>query len=109
MQIRTRVTHSAVSEAFRRYVERRLRFALGRFGDRVGEIRVCLKTSGVSGHQCCISAHLLPSGELTVNENDFDLLSAIDRAAGKIGQQVARELERMKTARVNRDSIRLAA
>ena len=109
MQIRTRITHSDVSEAFREYIERRLRFGLDRFADRVGAISVCIKADGPGGYQCRMSAQILPSGEVTTSENDFDLLTAISRAAGKMSHQIGRELERMKNGRVKRDSIRLAA
>ena len=109
MHIRTQINDSDISGAFRSYIERRLRFSLGRFGDRVGPISVRLKANGPTGHKCSMSAVILPSGRITVTETDFDLFSAIDRAAGKLGQQFGRELDRIRDARVDRQSVRLAA
>jgi ribosome-associated translation inhibitor RaiA len=56
-----------------------------------------------------MSAQILPYGQVMASENDFDLFAAIDRTAGKLGQQFGRALERMRDARVCRQSIRLAA
>jgi ribosomal subunit interface protein len=109
MRIRTRVTDSDISKAFSAYIERRLRFALGRFADRVGKVNVRLKADGPEGHHCHMSAQILPYGQVMASENDFDLFAAIDRTAGKLGQQFGRALERMRDARVCRQSIRLAA
>lgn len=109
MQIRTYVSHSDVSDAFRTHIERRLRFALGRFGDRVGVIAVRFKSKGPAGHRCHMSAQLSGFGRVIINESDFDLFVAIDRAAGKLGEQFGRTLERMRDAKVSRQSIRLAA
>jgi ribosome hibernation promoting factor len=109
MQIRMHVTDSDVSEALRAYIERRLRFALSRFGNRVGPIIVRLRSDGPAEHYCRMSAEILPFGRVMVTQSDFDLFTAIDRAAGKIGLQFGRELERLRDARVGRQSVRLAA
>ncbi|HEY7351793.1 MAG TPA: HPF/RaiA family ribosome-associated protein [Terriglobales bacterium] len=109
MHIRTRVTESDISKAFSAYIERRLRFALGRFADRVGRVNVRLKADGPGGHQCHMTAQIVPFGRVMASENDFDLFTAVDRAAGKLGQQFGRALERMRDAKVGPQSVRLAA
>ncbi len=109
MRIRTQITDSDISAAFKTYIERRLRFALSRFADRIGMISIRLKANGSTGHRCRISAEILPAGHVTVTESDVDLFAAIDRASGKLGQQFARAIERMRDAKVCRQSIRLAA
>ena len=94
--------------ALQTYIERRIRFALGRFATRVGQVTVRVKTEGKLGNQCRISADLLPFGQVAVEDSDIDLFAAIDRATGKIGRQFGRELERIRH-RPGRDSIRLSA
>ena len=109
MQVRMHITNADLSQAFRTYVERRLHFGLGRFGRRVGQITVRIGTDGRIDSRCRISAEVLPSGSVAVEESDVDLFTAIDQATGSIGRQFGRELERMRDLRVGRQSIRLAA
>lgn len=104
-----RIDHSELVEVFNSYIERRLRFALGRFGDRVGLITVNVTGSGREENKCRIVAELLPFGRVAVEESDPDLFLAVDRATGRIGRLFGRELERVREARTSRDSIRMAA
>ncbi len=98
-----------LAEAFTSYVERRLRFGLARFGARVGEVTVRIGADGPAELQCRISTEVLPFGRVAVEERDPDLFAAIDRATGRIGRLFGRELERVRDARVGRESVRLAA
>lgn len=109
MQIEMHINNADVAKAFRSYVERRLRFALGRFGGRVGQISVRLCGDGPAEVRCRISTEVLPFGGVAVEESDPDLFTAIDRATGRIGRSFGRELERAREARLGRESIRLAA
>ncbi|HEX8713797.1 MAG TPA: HPF/RaiA family ribosome-associated protein [Terracidiphilus sp.] len=101
--------HADLSEAFKMYVERRLRFALNRFGGRVGEVTVRISPDGPSENSCRVSTEVLPFGRIAVEETDSDLFAAIDRATGRIGRLFGRKLERARDARSGRESIRLAA
>jgi ribosome-associated translation inhibitor RaiA len=96
-------------KAFSSYVERRLRFALGRFGRRVGQVTVRIDGDGPAESRCRISTEVLPFGRVAVEESDPDLFAAIDRATGRIGRLFGRELERARDARMGRESVRLAA
>jgi ribosomal subunit interface protein len=109
MHIQMHFNDADVTEALRNYVERRLRFALGRFGERVGQITVRLGPDGRVGNHCRLTAEMLPFGQVRIDETDSDLFTAIDRAAGKIGRRFGRELERLRNSRARRESIRLAA
>ena len=110
MNIELRIGNAGVADALRRYVERRLHFALGRFGDRVGGVSVRLYGSGNTPNcKCRMSAELQPFGNVVVEERDPDLFTAIDRAAGRLGRRVARELDRIRDIKTGRESIRLAA
>lgn len=98
-----------LAEIFNSYVERRLRFGLGRFGARVGQITVRIGADGPGRHHCRISTEVLPFGRVAVEERDSDLLAAIERATGRIGRLFGRELERLREARNGRESVRVAA
>ena len=104
-----RLQNTALAEAVQRYVERRLLFALGRFGDRVGQVVV--RISGIAGgeHQCRITTELRPFGQVAVRATDPDLFAAIDRATGRAGRLFGRELQRVREARTGNESVRIAA
>jgi putative sigma-54 modulation protein len=108
MRITNYQNEADLGSAFKGYVERRLHFALGRFGDRVGAIAVRIMEDGRSAH-CRISTELRPFGRVSVDEVDADMFAAIDRATGRIGRVFGRELERARDARVSRESVRRAA
>ena len=111
MEVEIRIQGIDVANAVRTYAARRIRFALGRFASRVG--RVVIRMSDVNGarggvDQCChISAELLPTGKVVLEQTDADLFSAIDRAADRVGQAFRREIQRLRDARSRRDSLRV--
>lgn len=109
MQIRLNVHDADASGAIRSYVERRLHFALGRFGQRVGRITVGIRTDGPDGNQCRIRVEVVPFGQVIAEQTDSDLFAAVDQASGRIGRLFAQELERMRNSRVGRESVRVAA
>jgi len=91
-----------VSEALRAHVERRLHFALGRFGGRVRQATVRLSDlNGPRGgvdKACRIAVRLPASPDLVVEDADGDLYVAIDRAAERAGRSVGRHLARGRGA-----------
>ena len=111
MNLELRVNKLDAAELLRDYVERRLRFAIGRFGTRVARVIVDVSRDGskVRESTCHMTVVMVPIGEITVHENDPDLLAAIDRAAGRAGRRVARQLKRAHQTRARRQSIRIAA
>ncbi|HYG99049.1 MAG TPA: HPF/RaiA family ribosome-associated protein [Terriglobales bacterium] len=109
MQIDVRTHSLDLAEVLKSYLERRLRFALSRFGERVGQITVRLSRNARTEVECRISTELKPFGRVAVEEADTDLFAAIDRATGRIGRLFGRELQRTHDARVGRESVRLAA
>ncbi len=108
MHIEVRIQNTDSAEALKGYIERRLRYALGRFGDRVGQVTVRI-SGNVNEHECRITIELRPFGRVAVQENDVDLFSAVDRAAGRVGRLFGRELQRMRALRRSQDSLRIAA
>ena len=110
MEVEVRIQDTDLADAVRSYATRRIRFALGRFAARVGRIVVRISdTNGMRGgvdQRCHISAELLPSGRVVLDQVDADLFSAIDRATERTGQAFRREIQRTREARTHRQSIR---
>ncbi len=108
MHVELRVNNINASDILQTYVERRLHFALGRFGSRVGRVSITMNgNSEPTQRSCRISAEMRPFGRVAVQEADPDLFAAVDRASGRIGRLFGHELERAREARIGRESIRL--
>ena len=111
MEVEIRIKDTDLADAVRTYAARRIRFALGRCASRVG--RVIVRISDISGErggvdQCChISAEVLPSGKVVLQQTDADLFSAIDRASERAGQALRRDIQRSRKARTQCDSVRI--
>ncbi len=99
MEIRSR---NRVSFKLRDSIERRLRFVLGRFAGRVSRVTVLLRelnrAHGRMAKWCKIVVQLDRSGQVCVEDTDADFQSAADRATGRIGRAVHRELDRRHAA-----------
>ena len=78
------------------YIERRLRFSLSRLVSRLRTVNVrVFDVNGPRGgiDKCCrITAHILPSETVVLQEVDADLFAAIDRAARRISRTFTRRL-----------------
>jgi len=109
MRMAIHIDDANLAEAFRAYTERQLRFALGCFDGRVGQVTVRITGNEQAETRCRVSTEVLPFGRVAVEETDSDLFAAIDRATGRIGRLFGRELERGRSARAGRESIRMAA
>lgn len=111
MEVQMHIHNSDLVEAFRAYVERRLRFSLGRFIARIGRVRV--KISDVNGPRggvdksCQVSVELLPGSKLIRQEAvDANLFVAVDHATERMGRAFSREVGREKDVRSTRESVR---
>ena len=89
-----------VDAAIRGRAERRLGFALGRFGHQVGQVAVHLSdVNGPRGgvdKRCRVVVELLGHDPVVVEEADTDLDALVDRAADRVGRAVARRLVRTR-------------
>lgn len=89
-----------VTEALAIHVERRLRFALGRFGMRVPHVAVTVADlNGPRGgvdQLCRIIADITPRGKVVVEVRDTEAVIAVARAAERIGRAIGNELERRR-------------
>lgn len=80
------------------HIERRLRFALARFSDRVERVVVFLKDlNGPEGgidKVCRILAKVRGCGVTLAAVVDTDWITAVDRATHRIGHAVSRDIDR---------------
>ena len=102
MQVEIRSRKIEVDEALRAHVDRRLRFALGRFGERIVKVTVRFEDAngprGGVDKQCRIDVALRPSGSVLVEDIDVDLHAVVDRAADRAARAVDRDLQRRRDA-----------
>jgi ribosome-associated translation inhibitor RaiA len=81
------------------HIERRLRFALGRFSGRIGKVFVFLHDrNGPRGgvdKLCRILVKIRGCGVVVAAVADSDWVTAVDRATTRVGQTVARQVERI--------------
>jgi putative sigma-54 modulation protein len=98
MNFSIRGRHIELTAALLAHVERRLRFALSRFGQQIRQVAVQLldlnDPRGGLDKQCRVTVTLSPSGKVMVGATDADLPTAIDRAADRLERSVIRALER---------------
>ena len=89
-----------MTEALLAHVERRLRFALSRFGPKIRQAAVKLTDlNGPRGgldKQCQITVTLSPSGKVRVEATAAALHTAIDLVFQRLERSVTRELERRR-------------
>ncbi|MFC1597769.1 HPF/RaiA family ribosome-associated protein [Planctomycetota bacterium] len=97
--------HVRVTTALRKYVDRCLYFALGRFGPAIDHVSVRVgdvngPRGGVDKH-CQIVVKLRASGSnpIAVDDTDEDLRAAVTRASNRAGRTVARAIDRKRRKR----------
>lgn len=96
-----------LDDDLRSHVERRLRFALARFGERVRDVSVLLTdVNGPKGGydlQCKVLAELATGEDVVIRELHHDPFAGVSRAAERVSHAVARRLDRWTTLRRGRD------
>ena len=82
-------------------VDRRLRFALTRFGRLVCKVKVEVGVGAPrwpACDMCCrIAVHLRPSERIFIEDTAPDIQTAIDRGADRVQRAVARAIEYART------------
>lgn len=100
MRLGIRSQELVVSQEWRNWIERRLRFILGRFGNQVGRVTIDLARGSGScqdlNKYCRIVAYLMPSGLVSVEVTDTRLDTAVNQAMSRIGPAVDREFMRRR-------------
>jgi len=88
------------------HIERRLRFALIRFGDRVERVIVFLQdTNGPKGgvdKVCRILAKVRGCGAIMASVADSEWMAAVDRATTSIGHSISRRIGRLRDRRIQK-------
>lgn len=98
MTLHTHWNGMAATPELREHLERRLTFALGRFGDEVRH--VIARVADLNGPRGGVDKQVSLQVEgrrlrtLLVRDADANLFTAIDRAADRIGRALGRALER---------------
>lgn len=87
-------------------MERRLRFALGRFGSSINRVNVRLTDlNGLKGgidKECLIVVKLRKGGEVVVQGSGKDCSETLNYCADRIGRAVDRELTRYRKAPIRK-------
>jgi len=103
MQIDVHALGFALTPALREHIERRLRFALGRYDGQVSRLWVRLSDlngpHGGEDKRCHVRITLTDAPEVLIEDAEADLYVAIDRAADRAGRTVARRLNRSRDQR----------
>ena len=83
-----------------RHIERRLRFALARFGTRVVRVIVILQDcNGPRGgidKACRVMANVEGCGAIVATAVDSEWTAAVDQAVARVGHAVSRRLGRLR-------------
>lgn len=100
MQVDIRGNHSLMLQIVREHLERKMRFALGRFGSQIVKTRCEVDdANGPRGGVDKVSrlSVLLRNGETVRAEAiDTDFFTSIDRAAARLARSVERTLSRQR-------------
>lgn len=96
MRRHVRMNRVVLSADDRELLDRRLRFALSRYADRVRAVTVDLRANVASNLEhitCEIQLELLPAHRLQVKVNASSPLSAVERALARLERALARHLD----------------
>jgi ribosomal subunit interface protein len=113
MRLDIRIQKVDLPKEVNRYIARRLHFCLGRFEARIRNVTVRIfdinGPRGGADKRCRMAIRLIPSDVIVVEEVNADLFAAIDRAAERLGQALARKLHRARDLKTQRESVRTIA
>lgn len=93
----------SLTDALREHTRSRLRFALAHGAEMIG--RVTVRLSDINGprggadKRCHIHLAVAHQSDVVIDEIQADMYVAIDRAAGRAGRALARQIERQREQR----------
>ena len=103
MKIEIRCLNEPIGRSHRNYIERRLFFALGRFGDRIQRVMVRLEDmNGPRGgldKRCHIEVRMPGRNVLVVDVRDVEIDPAVSRAADRIARRVRDQITTRRARR----------
>ena len=100
MQIEIHARDFVLTDGLREAVERRLRFALGRFDER--PLRVNVRLSDINGPRggedkhCAIQVRVGGLPDIVVEDTEADLYAAVNRATERVARTLRRKLQRAR-------------
>ena len=103
MQLEIRGVNYALDDVMKGHIERRLRFALGRFAARIR--RLTVRLTDINGprrgidKRCRIAVALVPRGVVMVEGSGDDPFALIADVAKRAGRAARRELGRWRRSR----------
>jgi putative sigma-54 modulation protein len=100
MEVEIRSQNLHADEETKSHVERRMNFALEQFNSWITHVQVHLEDvngprRGVD-KQCRILVNIKGGKTIKVEDMDTDMISAVNRAADRVGQVVSREVDRRR-------------
>jgi putative sigma-54 modulation protein len=106
MQLEMRGVNLELDDKLTDHIERRLRFALGRFAARIDQLTVYMSdVNGPRGgidKRCRIAVALVPRGMVIVEGSGDDLFALLSHTAKRVRRALRRALERRRRNRVLR-------
>lgn len=100
MRLNINIRNGDSSHAVRDSIERRMRFALGRFGNRIR--RAELRLDDVNGprggadQQCTLTITLSATPPIVVKATDIDAMTAVGRVADRAARHLSDNLKRRR-------------
>ena len=94
-----------ITTGLREFIDRRLYFALGRFGPAIDTVSVRVgdvngPRGGVDKHcQIVVNLRASRSNPIAVDDSNEDLYAAVSQASDRVGRTVARAVERRQGKR----------
>lgn len=106
MRINVRANNLRLTTDQRQLIERRIRFTLGRFADRIEDVTVRMRDlngprGGVDVH-CQAEVRLVPRGRLIIQAVDELPEPAVSRVAERLGRRIRMNLQMRQTMRRRR-------
>ena len=110
MHLEVRARNGQISPTFEEWVERRLSFALARFGGRIRRITAFLEDingpRGGADQYCRIDVSMVPSGTIMAEATEEEAALAVSRAAERVARRVRDALDRRRTMRTRKSTPR---
>ena len=110
MKLEIRGKKVEITEILRKYIERRLGFALDRFTEKIAVVRLKLSAVNGSDHgfdaRCRIGTSVLHSSPISLQSRASTLRGSVDLLADRLGLVIARRLERRHEHRHFRETVR---
>jgi putative sigma-54 modulation protein len=100
MEVEIRNQNHPVDETTATHVQRRMEFALEQFNSWITHVQVHLEdvngTRRGIDKQCRILVNIKGGKTIKVEDIDTEMVSAVNRAADRVGQAVSREVDRRR-------------